>query len=59
MMSEAMQAAHPEIPWREIIGTRHRLIHGYDAVDKDILWEIVTADLPPLAASIQALLREE
>jgi uncharacterized protein with HEPN domain len=51
-----VQAAHPEIPWREIIGTRNRLIHGYDAVDYDILWEIVTADFPPLARQITTLL---
>jgi uncharacterized protein with HEPN domain len=55
-VSEPVQAAHPDIPWREIIGTRNRLIHGYDAVDYDILWEIVTADFPPLARQIKTLL---
>ena len=58
-ISDPMQAAHPEIPWREIIGTRHRLIHGYDAVDYDILWAIATADFPPLARQIRALLPEQ
>jgi uncharacterized protein with HEPN domain len=52
---DSMRATHPEIPWREIIGTRNRLIHGYDAVDYDILWTIVTADFPPLARQIKAL----
>lgn len=56
-VSEVMQKAHPEIPWRQIIGTRHRLIHGYDAVDNDLLWNIVTGDFPPLAAQIRALLQ--
>ena len=37
---------HPAIPWRQIIGLRHRLIHGYDEVDLDILWDIVQYDLP-------------
>jgi uncharacterized protein with HEPN domain len=55
-ISDTMQAAHAEIPWREIIGTRNRLIHGYDAVDYDILWDIVTADFPPLARQVAALL---
>ena len=36
-VSPATQAAHLEIPWREIIGTRNRLIHGHAAVDYDIL----------------------
>jgi len=55
-VSEPMQAAHSGLPWREIIGTRNRLIHGYDAVDYDILWTIVTADFPPLLRQINALL---
>jgi len=42
-VSETMQNAHPEVPWRQIIGTRHRLIHGYDAVDNDqqILYSVL------------------
>ena len=54
-----MQTAHSEIPWYEIIGTRNRLIHGYDAVDYNILWDIVTADFPPLARQIKAMLPEK
>lgn len=46
--SEEIQEAHAGIPWREIIAMRNRLIHGYDSVDRDILWEVVTNDLPPL-----------
>lgn len=58
-LSESLRAAHPEIPWREIIGTRNRLIHGYDSVDCSILWDIVTGDFPPLAAQIKAVIRSE
>ena len=54
-ISDATKDAHPAIPWREMIGTRNRLIHGYDAVDYDILWNIVTADFPSLAGQIKAL----
>lgn len=54
-VSQATQTAYPEIPWREIIGTRNRLIHGYDAVDYDILWEIVATDFPPLAEQIKGI----
>jgi len=55
-ISDPLQAAHPEIPWREIIGTRNRLVHGYDSVDSDILWNIVSADFPPLSCQIKMLL---
>src|SRR5262245_16368633 len=42
------QARHPGIPWASIVGLRNRLIHGYDQVDLDILWQILQRDLPPL-----------
>jgi len=35
---------------------RNRLIHGYDAVDKDILWEVVSHDLPRLVAAVERIL---
>jgi uncharacterized protein with HEPN domain len=46
---------YPEIPWHEIVGLRNRLIHGYDAVDLDILWQIIVHDLPPLVAALEAI----
>ncbi len=49
------QIQHRQIPWSQIIGLRQRLIHGYDAVDFDILWQIVTQDLPPLVEALKAI----
>ena len=46
----------PQIPWQQIAGTRDRLIHGYYDVDLDIIWQILTADLPPLIAQLEQLL---
>jgi len=43
----------PAIPWEPIIGLRNRLVHGYDDVDLDILWAIVTQDLPPLVSELE------
>lgn len=50
------QDRHPEIPWPDIIGLRNRLIHGYDRVDFDILWHIITRDLPVLVLQLDRLL---
>jgi uncharacterized protein with HEPN domain len=47
---------YPDIPWPEIVGLRNRLIHGYDSVDFDILWRIVSDDLPPLIAVLEKAL---
>ena len=44
----------PEIPWRMIIATRNRLIHGYLGIDDDTLWSIVIDDIPGLLPLLQA-----
>lgn len=51
--------AHPEIPWREIVGMRNRLIHGYDVVDHDVLWQTIREDLPPLIRQLEKVLAAE
>jgi uncharacterized protein with HEPN domain len=38
------------------MGLRNRLIHGYDSVDMDILWQILTADLPRLIVQLETIL---
>ena len=50
---------YPDIPWSEIVGLRNRLIHGYDEVDFDILWQIVTQDLPPLVTALENIPSEK
>ncbi len=49
------QEEHSEIPWAEIIGLRNRLIHGYDSIDLDILWEILNKDLAPLITKLEVI----
>jgi uncharacterized protein with HEPN domain len=47
---------YPRIPWPQLVSLRNRLIHGYDQVDFDILWQILTRDLPPLVEELEAIL---
>ena len=37
---------------------RNRLIHGYDSVDHDILWDTITHDLPPLLRAVDQLIQQ-
>ncbi|MFZ5471419.1 MAG: DUF86 domain-containing protein [Myxococcota bacterium] len=46
---------HPKIPWRAIAGTRDKLIHGYFDVDLDVLWQIVSGDLPELVRELEKI----
>lgn len=50
---------HPEIPWRSVVGLRNVLIHGYDTVDPDIVWRILTKDLPELLPHLEAAVHKE
>jgi uncharacterized protein with HEPN domain len=49
------QQALPEIPWREIIGMRNRIVHDYLGIDEDIVWEVVVADLPRLITILERI----
>ena len=58
-LSDATREASPEVPWHEIIAMRNRLVHGYFAVDLDILWTVVHDDLPGLIATLKGLVEGE
>jgi uncharacterized protein with HEPN domain len=55
-VSGAFQGAHPEVPWREIIGQRNVLAHDYGGVVPGRLWETLKQDLPELVATLRRLL---
>jgi uncharacterized protein with HEPN domain len=55
-VSDATQRQHASLPRREIIGMRNRIIHGYDSVDLNILWDVIEGDLPPLIEDLTAIL---
>jgi uncharacterized protein with HEPN domain len=43
-----VRAQYPDIPWRMVVATRNQLIHGYLGIDNDILWNIVSENIPEL-----------
>ena len=55
-VSQDVRKQFPEIPWKEVIGMRNRLIHGYDSVDRRVLWDTIELDLPPLIEELEKIL---
>lgn len=54
-LPETVRESNPQIPWRLIIATRNRLIHGYLGIDNDTLWSIITLELPAVLPNLIAL----
>lgn len=54
-LSKDFQLSNSSIPWSEIISMRNKLIHAYDAIDLEILWNTITQDLPLLLIELKKL----
>ena len=50
---------HPEIQWSEIRGMRNRMIHGYDNIDMDVVWDTAERDIPNLIHIVERLVPPE
>ena len=48
-----MRDVYTSIPWRQIIATRNRVIHGYLGIDNDTLWSIIQDDIPNLITELR------
>jgi uncharacterized protein with HEPN domain len=57
-LSLEFRQATSVIPWREIIGTRNRIIHGYDQVKLDVVWAIATEKVAVLLEQLEPLLSQ-
>ncbi len=55
-VSKEFAAKHPEIQFKPISGMRHKVIHGYENVDEEIIWDTVVYDIPELIAALKTLL---
>ena len=55
-VSDTTQKAYPAIPWEEIIGMRNRIVHNYINIKYEVVWKVVTNDLPPLVSVLERII---
>jgi uncharacterized protein with HEPN domain len=58
-VSPETREKHPNIPWKDIIATRNRLIHGYFDINNDTIWQTLKQDLPNLKKHLEEILSPE
>ena len=58
-ISQDLRDAHPQIPWKAIIGMRHRIVHDYMDVDEDVIWDTATRELPSLIIELERIIPPE
>lgn len=57
-LSDEFRDQHTRIPWRDMAGTRDRLMHHYFGVNQEVVWQIVEHDLPALKGQIEQVIRD-
>ncbi|NJR63205.1 MAG: DUF86 domain-containing protein [Cyanobacteria bacterium CRU_2_1] len=55
-LSQEVRQQHPEIPWREMAGMRDVIVHEYDQLDFDVVWDVVENKLSELLVLLDSLL---
>lgn len=58
-VSDEARARLPGVPWGQIVGMRHHLVHRYWDVDLEIIWDVAQRDLPELIAALEIVLRRQ
>ena len=58
-LSVELRERHPEVPWRQVIAVRHRIVHAYFDLDWQILWDATIDDIPELRRQVLDILTTE
>ena len=58
-LSPELTARYPEVPWRQIVAVRNRIVHAYFELDWQILWDSAVGDVPRLRSQILRVLESE
>ena len=58
MVTKEFKNSHPQLPWRQIEGMRHILVHGYYSISPEVLWDVIINDVPALIPVLKDYIRE-
>ena len=54
-MDDGFKTAHPDVPWQSVVGRRNFIVHEYDGIDYDIVWNVISHDLPEMTPRLVAI----
>jgi len=58
-VSQEKRSDLSEIPWKEVIGMRNRIVHAYFDIDYDIVWNTATVNIPSLVKDLVQILNQK
>ena len=58
-VDDAFRVAHSEIKWSQIKGLRNKIVHDYEGVNKELIWEIIGEDIPKLISDLKEIAEED
>lgn len=58
MITKEFKSEHPQLPWRQIEGMRHILVHGYFSISAEVLWDVIINDIPALLPILECYMQE-
>jgi uncharacterized protein with HEPN domain len=58
-LSSQLRDRYPDVPWREIAGMRDKVVHEYLSINYEIVWAVVSLDIPGVFPRIREILRQE
>ena len=58
-LSPELKAEHPDLPWREMAGLRDRIVHDYFGINHEIVWSVISEEIPALIPRIEAIADSE
>lgn len=56
MITKEYKSKNPQLPWRQMEGMRHILVHGYFSISVEVLWDVIENDIPELIPILKSLL---